>query len=65
MKINSAEFDSWVLNCYYAKLYPEQRLGQAFMNEFCKDESNPLLFYEVMNGKSIRIIREQYIDYTP
>ena len=53
------------LESYYKGDYPNQRLGQAFMNVIETTETNPSLFYEDSNYESIKKIYEQYVNFTP
>jgi len=64
MKIKISELQIF-LNSYYKGDYPNQRLGQAFMNVIETTETNPSLFYEDSNYESIKKIYEQYVNFTP
>jgi hypothetical protein len=68
-KVSKFEFSRFVVD-YYSGLYPHQRLGQAFHNEFCplhqsmnaheKGELNGL-FYCEDNVVSLIMIMENYL----
>lgn len=47
------------LKDFFRSAFPDQRLGQAFCNEF--DITDDQLFYEEDNGKAIALICEKHI----
>lgn len=42
--------------------FPNQRLGQAFMNHFDITEPDPELFYEANEKKAKEYIKERYLN---
>jgi len=47
---------------YNLKLFPHERLGQAFINEFFVDKQDPDLFYEEDNYNAYMMIMDRYVD---
>lgn len=48
---------------FYFGKYPHQRFGQAFMNTFVKDETNPELFYSTDDVFCQHLIETKYVTY--
>lgn len=48
---------------YNQHLFPHERLGQAFINEFFTDKQDPELFYEEDNYDAYQIIMSKYVDW--
>jgi len=64
-KIPYSDALSWLQEYYTSKNEGKQtqRLGQAFLNRFCKEESNSALFYEEDGSIALDVIGKNYIDY--
>lgn len=50
---------------YNRGLYHNERLGQAFVNEFMVDRNDPDLFYEEDRRKAAAVIAERYVNWPP
>lgn len=48
---------------YNQHLFPHERLGQAFINEFFTDKQDPELFYCEDNYDAYQIIMSKYVDW--
>jgi len=48
---------------YNQQLFPHERLGQAFINEFFTDKQDPELFYEEDNYDAYMTIMHKYVDW--
>lgn len=70
MKLPYTEFANFHL-LWYAGAYEPQRYGQAFMNKYTKDITDPDLFYERDANKCFSMIMDKYVthyephEYTP
>ena len=64
MKIKISQLQTFLNEYFIDAKYPNQRLGQAFMNTFCQHEVNPSLFYEEISFESLNKIYQNYIDFT-
>jgi hypothetical protein len=60
-KINSKQMYEFLEK--YKTTYVHERLGQAFLNEFFKDRSDPGLFYETNNYKAYQMISTKYVNW--
>ena len=58
--INITELQTFLI-AFYNQEFPEQRLGQAFMNVMKLTETNTDIFYEPDNITAIQKIYNQYI----
>ena len=60
-KINSRQLYDFMVR--YKSMYPHERLGQAFVNEFLIDRQDPDLFYEEDRTKAEKIIADKYVNW--
>ena len=62
LKINVKQMYNFMEKYNSTYLYDE-RLGQAFINEFFTDQQDPDLFYEEDNYKAYQRISTKYVDW--
>ena len=62
LKISTEQM--WLFTQDYAKgFWPNERLGQAFVNKFFVDQQDPDLFYEEDNYKAYAKISAKYVNW--
>lgn len=58
--VKLSDYESFVIK-WHLGLFPGQRLGQAFMNEFLPDQADSEVFYEEDPGKANAKIKGKYV----